>query len=668
MRKIIIILSGIFMIFCFLYLNDKMRENFIQSEITNDYLGENLQFMIFDNKVKSKNEKLESINMLDELANEYQVTLVKNIKSNDIMINQFMHIENEEAFNRYKIDSKFNESVEAVISTDRSLATMGEILTYDGDINIVKKPFLNEENNRIDGWYYVYGERKTEFYNVLQYFIPYKMEIIDNSPENHGRENGYNLDAFDIRMFKFGMVFIGSSIIILLIYFSNKSHDISIKKLHGFSTVKIMKEDLFKLTLVMLCIDIFISIIMYTLFVHKINCLHIPLLINLFKSLLFKYLSLFIVYLIVLVYVSGISISNLIKKRNISKYIMHVNVALRIVFIFVLSITISDMLPEFNETIKMAFGYDKFIEECGDYAHGITINGFLEIEQEEKILYYLKQLQQKNTNYIGVSTSNYNNDIVMEYKYLDVNYNYLEKYPILDANGNVVKNLNQDIVYLLVPKSIKDDYYTYHATIDVMREFLDFEEIIIEDNQKVFTFDIMYNEGGLGFIKHTPILVSNDFSWYNLYFDNDGFNDFTNANKLFDAFDVSYNYDYVKDEAAFVYNMKMSNVLSEGTVILLYITLLVLLIVQHLLFLFDLNSKEFMIKKLNGYSFFDRYIDVFLLLFITYLVNFVIMKYQNLSLFSFVVLLSVMLADIGVTSLIIIFMEKESMNSILKGG
>lgn len=438
--------------------------------------------------------------------------------------------------------------------------------------------------------------------------------------------------------------------------------------MNGYSLLKIIKDSMLKLTIIMFVFDIVITIAMLLLNIPVISSVHIPLMLNLAVAILIKYVVLIFVYLIVLMYIKTISISTLIKRKGVSRFIMNLNTVMRVAFVFILSVSTFEMLPEFNNSLRMAFEYNEFIDTCGDYAHSVSVNGFLDEEENLKIDEFTQELQTKD-GYFGVYTGNYDNSLDLGYSWIDVNHNYLKKFPIYNIDNNQIINLDINKTYLLVPKEYIENDELYKSSVERMKEFLTFEEIIIEDEQKVFTFNIEHYEGALGYVRQVPILVSNDFSWYNIYFDNPKESDFMEIHKIFEdaGIETTFNYEYAKDEASFIFDSKLSNVIYEGSVILLYIALLILLIVQYLLLLFDVNRKEYMIKKMNGYSFFNRYTDIVLLLVSSYLINFLLMKFLGYEIVAFVVLLIIMLLDMLFTTLVIKHVEKKSISIVLKG-
>ena len=664
MKKILVILSGIFMIFCFLFINQESREQYLKMEINNEYLGDSLQFMVYGSGEKFTKEDIQYI---VDLANTYEVSVVTNTGSTDILINQFLIINDERMFNRYNLDPSFNQSSNAILSTNVEVSTIGNILAYDESVTITKKPFFSNDNTRLDGWYFVYGEGKEAFYEEFHNYFPNDIEIVDLHGDDHDHEIEYFEDTNQEKLVKFGLLFSCSALIILLMFFTNKSREVSIKKMNGYSLLKIIKESMLKLTLGMIVLDLIIIILMLSLMIPQVSVVHIQLILNLKVVVITKYIALFFVYLIVLIYIKTVSISVLIKKKGISRFIMNINTLMRVAFVFVLSVSIFEMLPEFKSSLHMAIEYDQFINTCGNYAHGISVNRFLDEEENFKLYEFAYEMQKKS-NYIGVSTNNYDNNFNLSHAWVDINYNYLKKFPIYDFRGQQIINLDEEKIYLLIPQEYMDDKELYEENVIKLKELFEFDEITIQDEQKIFTFNIKHNEGGVGYVSQIPILVSNDLSWDQLYFNTVDDSDFSKAPNPFESErEVTLNYEYATNEASFIFNNKIFSVLYEGTVILLYTGLLGLLIVQYLLSLFDVNRKEYMIKKMNGYTFFGRYIDIILLLTSSYVFDFLILKLFGYDSLVFIVLLVVMLFDALFTITIIRYIEKKSISIVLKG-
>lgn len=671
MKRIVLFLSGIFTIFCFLYINMDSKEEFLELEISNEYVGESLQFMVFDfeNQILTEKDKK---NIVD-LAEEFKVTLAKNVSLDENVIEQFLFAYDDKVFNRYSIDKEFNRLSDAVISSEENISTLGSVDTYDNDVKVIKKSFYNKNYNKLNGWYYVFGSNRENFYNELKKCFPNKMEIIESYETNHS-DTQYKFSYLGTtnrdKLIRFGFILVSSSFIALLIYFSDNSREISIKKMHGYSTLKIIKSEISYLIIYMIFLDLIISIVMSMCFFNEVNCMHIRFYTSFIYSVILKYLSFFIVILLVVLYIRSMSISELFNRKMISKMLMYCNYIMRICFIFFLTVSISEMLPNLIATINTITTYDGYLEKSNNYVHSVATNGFLTIEQEDKILEVVVDLQQKNKDLIGVSTANYNNSLDIPYRWVDVNYNYLERFPIFSTKGERIENLNQSNMYLLIPECIKNDNLRYDIIKTELKEIFDFEEIVIADDQKVFTFDMNLFEGGLGYVRNAPILISNDFSWFNIYFRNSGETNLGIINNILkeEGIDVAYVYEYVADNAELRLNSLTTKAINDLALVLLYISLLLLLVLHYLVLLFKLNMKEFAIKKIMGFSILDRYIDVLQCSLITYLLNFVIMNFIGVNIQTLFVLAFVLLFELAITLISIYVLESKSINITLKGG
>ncbi|TDW14660.1 hypothetical protein EDD63_1355 [Breznakia blatticola] len=666
MKKILLMLSGIFMIFCFLYIHIDAREKFIHEESVNTRLGSSLEFMVYEYEEQTYTNQ--DADFIVKLAEKYNVSVVTNNGSTENKVNQFVALNNKELLERYNIDSNFNFDKYAVLSSNEQIATVGQINTFDNTIELTKRSFYNELNTRLDGWYFVFGENREQFYHEFQKHFPNQIEIIETYDEDLNHEVTMERNPNYMKMIKFGLIFSCSAIVILLLVFSTESKDVSIKKMNGYSNFRIVKDSLLVTSILMVIIDVVIVAVMTVLNIPKLSDVHIPMFQNIIIAVACKYIVIAVVYCIVLLYIKSIGISILLKKKGISKFILNVNTIMRVVFVFLLTISLFDSLPGFINTIKVAAQFNGFIEECSDYTHSTEIQGFLNQEGNERIYKFAKDVQ-KNEQYVGIYLGNYDNNLNLSYAWVDVNYNYLKKYEIYDKYNKQVIDLDESKQYLLVPEEYVNDPMLYKKRVERLKDFLEFEEIIIKDNQRIFTFNLNYDEGKLGYIQQSPILVSDDFTWGDLYFKKSSDPNYENAQNMLHEYGIEneFVYSLAKEEGSFILDLQLSTLIYEATMILLYISLLVLLIVQYLFLMFEVNRKEYIVKKMHGYSFISRYVDLILLLICSYVVNFILLITLNYEINSFVILLIILLIDILFTSMVVYRLENKSIAIVLKG-
>ncbi len=654
------------MIFCFLYIHTDAREKFIHEESVNTRLGSSLEFMVYEHEGQTYTN--DDATFIVKLAEKHNVSVVTNNGSTENKVNQFIALNNKELLERYNIDSNFNFDKYAVLSSNEQIATVGEINTFDNTIELTKRSFYNELNTRLDGWYFVFGENREQFYNEFQNHFPNQIEIIETYEEDLYHEVATERNPNYEKMIKFGLILSCSSLVILLLVFSNETKDISIKKMNGYSNFRIVKDSLLVTSIMMVILDVVVVAVMTVIYIPKLSDIHIPMFQNIIIAVACKYIVIAIVYCIALLYIKSIGISILLKKKGISKFILNVNTIMRVVFVFLLTISLFDSLPGFVNTIKVATQYNEFNEECSDYTHSTEIHGFLNQEGNERIYEFAKDVQ-KNEQYIGIYLGNYDNSLNLSYAWVDVNYNYLKKYKIYDMNNQQVVDLDESKKYLLIPEEYVNDPMLYKKRVERLKDFLEFEEIIIKDDQKLFTFNINYDEDKLGYIQQTPILVSDDFTWGDLYFKKNSDPNYENAQKMLYEYGIEneFVYSLAKEEGSFVLNLQLSTLIYEATMILLYISLLVLLIIQYLFLMFEVNRKEYIVKKMHGYSFISRYVDLILLFICSYVVNFILLIILNYQINTFVILLIILFIDILFTSIVVYRLESKSIAIVLKG-
>ncbi|WP_166667597.1 DUF1430 domain-containing protein [Breznakia blatticola] len=632
----------------------------------NTRLGSSLEFMVYEYEEQTYTNQ--DADFIVKLAEKYNVSVVTNNGSTENKVNQFVALNNKELLERYNIDSNFNFDKYAVLSSNEQIATVGQINTFDNTIELTKRSFYNELNTRLDGWYFVFGENREQFYHEFQKHFPNQIEIIETYDEDLNHEVTMERNPNYMKMIKFGLIFSCSAIVILLLVFSTESKDVSIKKMNGYSNFRIVKDSLLVTSILMVIIDVVIVAVMTVLNIPKLSDVHIPMFQNIIIAVACKYIVIAVVYCIVLLYIKSIGISILLKKKGISKFILNVNTIMRVVFVFLLTISLFDSLPGFINTIKVAAQFNGFIEECSDYTHSTEIQGFLNQEGNERIYKFAKDVQ-KNEQYVGIYLGNYDNNLNLSYAWVDVNYNYLKKYEIYDKYNKQVIDLDESKQYLLVPEEYVNDPMLYKKRVERLKDFLEFEEIIIKDNQRIFTFNLNYDEGKLGYIQQSPILVSDDFTWGDLYFKKSSDPNYENAQNMLHEYGIEneFVYSLAKEEGSFILDLQLSTLIYEATMILLYISLLVLLIVQYLFLMFEVNRKEYIVKKMHGYSFISRYVDLILLLICSYVVNFILLITLNYEINSFVILLIILLIDILFTSMVVYRLENKSIAIVLKG-
>ena len=665
MKKIIILLSGIFIVFCFLNVYDIEKENYIISEWENTNQGETPISMIvnaYDDEVSSVSDA----EYIIDLASKHNVTVAKNMGSSNFAVHQFICINSSVLEKRYNLDSKeFNISDNLVISSSTTLSTAGLIPEFNDSVIVVKKSFMHEDFEQLDGWYFVYGANAMDFYNEFSNHYSNEIQLVDEQYHDHDHEEGIE---YSNNMISFGIIFLCSSLIILLIYFSNKSREIAIKKINGYSTLKILKDEILMFSIKICIFNFTLCGVLFIVFFNSITDATLKMIIYLIYIYLSIVVMMLIVYAMIIIYLKTISTSVLIKKKKVSKFLIYINVISRIAFVFFLVNSIIIMLPSLESSISVVNGYNKFVSEADNKAHLTSFNNFVANEQFMEYHEVINSLF-NDKGYVSVYTGSYSYAFDEISKAIIVNHKYIDKYSLVDIDGNVIDYLDNSKEYILIPEIIRVENIELYDELIYFHEYeLGYDVVILESGQEIFTFDPEINDSTLGYAKDAVIVVYTDVNFSDYYFDVEENTIEKLEEELKDAgVDLNFNYTIINDEVATIRDAKIFALLYDGLFVVLYVCLIILLIIQYIILMFDVNKVEYAVKKINGFTFYDRYVRLAEVLVTTYLANFVLMKFLRFDDVSLMVLFGVLIIDIIASIIIVTVYEKKTLAKVLKG-
>ncbi len=288
-------------------------------------------------------------------------------------------------------------------------------------------------------------------------------------------------------------------------------------------------------------------------------------------------------------------------------------------------------------------------------------------------------------------------------KYIEVNPNYLNKYPILDTEGNkIVINEENEHTVILVPEQYKKkedfnlDYFTsvreemyklhrdfYHQADKAKSTKIDF--IYMKSGQKIFSMnpDVMPNNNnnivdpiiqvmteGNALVPDIHYTSSGNQTLFIKLINSDSERTYKQLLPKLQEFKLDDNLPYlVKSNEVILseINDLHSEAKTIGYILLFMFLILTILLLQNIYLQFERNKFEFFLKKAFGHTFVEKYKKVLLLLLLTDILEFIGGIFLIDSNFFNIFIVKVLI-ELGLVILIIIYFERKNTVQVLKEG
>lgn len=605
-------------------------------------------------------------------ADEYDVSLMKyknSLQATDR--SAFLYLEHPDLFKDcgFVLEdiTKFNNDMNAQITNNRELKDAVYFPNYTMSTVLRFVNFRSTENKSADGSYTVVGKNRNAFIAKIKAMYPNTGIQELQSQSNESLTPSSPMESPAMKQYVEYMFLIGiTTIVCLLIYFSNQEKKLAIKKLHGFSNLKMLYKENWSLLGAILVTNILIYSILLVLQVGSMHKYTIMFLQFLVSFMLIEILLLGIIFCCLYFYFKHITYASILKNKHHNHSLFILNFVLRMLILLYCVTSFSQQVPLFTQSASVFLQQTKFQEKVSSYQNISYIEHEL---QDEKVFPYLIAIYQEldKQGAIGMEVTNYNSEPKSQLPFLIVNANYINTNDIVLSNGTPFRTTSlqvEDQPYILVPQSI----HTLKAK-EIMSRFQIEEDhlLVIKDKQDVFTFSTRVDEVGLGVAKEPIIMVSGFINTEFLYLENSQLDTAKLSTSLLEqGFPDGIGFQASSNRDADVFAFVKMNVIDSAR-ILFFDAITLLLVVTQLVSLFMHNKKkELAIKKMNGYSKLRRFEDLFMIQMIFYVVDFayILLLKKDFSMMPY--LMGILAFEFLYTYALIIFDDRKSVIEKLK--
>lgn len=482
---------------------------------------------------------------------------------------------------------------------------------FPGSINFYVYSIKNIKT--MDGRYQFVGEKSKQAYLSLQKKFPsIQFELLSDEEItiNQDLMNAQGMQSF----IQLSIMLLVIAVVCMLMFYIQKEESISIKKMLGHSSLKILIKDNKKMIFEILIGSIIVYIICLFATIHNFNIFTILLLKYLLVFLLLELIMILLILVFIFYFFKRVAINNLLKHKSNFKGVLSLNLTLRIIIVvFGISIISTYFKPMLSD-LKDAFTFSQYSNEINGYYKADNMQQF-----ESDVSGYLHVLYDElnKSGGIAVEPAYYGELGNGHIPYLTVNKNYINSLRLKSIDRTEIKfhdNKNR----VLIPKKYKS-----HASEFIAKELnnSNFEIIVIEDNQTVFTFDNSINESGLGYAKD-PVIVVSDFvnPWF-VYLKENQINKAKYDNELISrGYKASFDIYSVDESLKESFKMTFDRMIEEILLNSISFLSLCAVIAQYVLAYISSYKKSIAIKKAMGYSLIKRYDNMILIMSFFYFV------------------------------------------------
>lgn len=549
-----------------------------------------------------------------------------------------------------------------------TLNNMNEIckVIKNNDNKIAMQLYSNNPENLLNDMMHIFQNENIACNNVTDGYYPAQIETVN-----------------DEKMKKLNILFILSTILIvllLIIYILKLKRTIMIKRLNGLSVFKIMLSEfgIFMFNEIIIFI-VSLLIFMYLkagdLSIYNAN----------YYELSFNFIGIFLGLMMIFLIVIYIFICKTTHLKYLhSNYrinkIAEINVLLKVVIICLLVSPLTSLISNVKDSI---ISYKVFYDNRETISNLAYINGgFSSVSKEYEIFDYLMQhggiyvdfqmYANNNTDFLkeifaadDISDEEIA-EMAIDYPFIFANANYLNNHHIKDENGKIIDLYQYQEDVILVPEKYKNE------NIKKIMFGRDLKIIYIKDTDKYVNYKL-----------ETPYYLSNPvirlvthktddakIQFMNLDLTSKSIKEFQNEILQYIGVD-NLSIDIVKQSSKIDYLIRNTkDDLIEAIFILsIYIVFLMIIIYQTTYLYFNEKQMNLSLQYIYGYSFKERYQELFVYSFMTYfitiLIGLIILKFDfgSLLLFSF----SSLVIELFIQLLLIKSFENRNIVSILKG-
>lgn len=715
MKKILFIVSCVFFLvssylFVGIYENKEMA----------DILDENSAYTVSVTNVQGQ---VETITALKKIAKDNNVNIQKAIyrlqEDSTFVIDIYIDInKQEEVLNNFVIDGKkLSDSSlkDDYMSSKREISDnlIGVFSLLNKENTIHLRNFSQLEKENLKGVYSFSGIKNNEQFKQIK-----KQLVENNITIDENFKNLSNNSLYSSKLTTFLPLLIALLILTCIYNYIMKFKQYSVMMLNGYDTKTIIMSEIkfyvilnFSLAIVMTLMWMIYHWLNYGIFNYY---LYIYLLLRLLATALI----IFALECICGMLLKRVRISLCLKNEKPSKEINIISIITKVCFCIVFLFTSVTAITDINELEKMNMNMDDWkdsinyaymtvnslpqTENGNGYELGLKCqNAFRLLEEKGALLirpdWYFKEDKLGKKEYLKEQAL-YDSD------FMEVNNNYLKKYPIYDKNGNqLLFPKEENVLTILVPQKyennldeIKESYNGYQSLryldqnlyneLNGLPEITDQQEIryfVYINDQEFFTYNPDMNKEEGNYIKNPIILLTNaDNRGTDIYFSLMSMGELivpiSNPERPYDELYPILKEANASDLITFtptVYSRvdqqqyELQKTLMEyGSISIFSLIGYVIMTIFVTMNYVESNKQINAVKTIMGYSFIHRYRKYYLLNIIPFvLIAFLIGIVNKEIILGLNLGFAIFIIDFIVTTLILWYYEKKSLNIVLKG-
>ncbi|TPE69211.1 DUF1430 domain-containing protein [Halalkalibacterium halodurans] len=610
-------------------------------------------------------------------------------------------------------------NLDRFISTDETASKdqVGVISNFGGkntySIHVLDNVIANY---KYSGLYRVETTSKEQYDEFINDYVSY---VNDATGENFSPEMYTNItrstkmelnNVIDTEII--GIFFVTIMIFTFLFYLIARTKEISVMKLNGY-TIKSICSRIFVQFFTKVFLVSSLIIIPWMFFIED----------NSYGFVNKVYITNFIIYVILIVvltslcflYAKNIRIASSIKGKKPIGIVAILNGIFKVVvsiIILIIAVNLLQNLTQINQKqnslnnwsefhnygvfYPVKTGNDSSVIREGKYPLDIpTYKLYSYLNQKFQAIYIDSDIYTEDSLEINAG-----NNII---RYITVNPNYLDKYPIFDTEGNKIDiNEENEHAVFLVPEQYKKkedfnlDYFTsvredryklhrdfYNQTDKAKSKKIDF--IYMKSGQKIFSMnpDVMPNNNnnivdpiiqvmteGNALVPDIHYTSSSNQTLFIKLINNDSELTYKQLLPKLQEYKLDDNFPYLVQSNEVILS-EINDLNSEaktiGYILLFMFLILIMLLFQNIYLQFERNKFEFFLKKTFGHTFVGKYKKVLLLLLLTNLLEFIGGMFLIDSSF-FIIFIVKVLIELGLVILLIIYFERKNTVQVLKEG
>lgn len=544
-----------------------------------------------------------------------------------------------------------------------------------GDAIEMKSMFMMKEDGLGIGNNYIAYASNTE---NMERFKSQLNELSDGGVTYQGElEGGGALAGFekDQKAFMQLMFFIVTLLflMILTIMIFKKMRSVSIRKMHGFSSMKIINQEFGRL--ILLLIGMFSSVILIQFYVqiHALNHIALDFLVILF-SLIAVFIGAFVLlYFLLVFYIHYMDMGKSIKNFDFTKTIMQINLGLKVILLVAILPSFIPMMKDFMESttnrLTLSMNEERY-ESLYSFTVGPNERDVLSNQVMENLKIKLNELEliyQDFHDYEITQAVVERNELRTNfYPRANVNERYLSGYSIVDMSGQPIELESE--VTILVPTSI------YQTTFS-KQNYKCGLACTYQEVQNFELFNLNVSNGYSPWVRNPVLYVhKNDSMKMEMDFDSfyieeshgDEIEAFMSEFVKQSEFDLRCRQENIHNN---ILTIGLSNYVNTLFRILLYLVILFVMSYQFTQMYLETYQKEIAIKTSMGYGFLRKHQMILLMTALIYAGPMILIAFKNgfsIELFQYIFMICVF--EELLLSLVLKLFDRKSTVQVLKGG